>query len=311
MIFPVFFLLFLGFISVRIQLIDKEQIHALSAFVIKIALPALLFHALASKDLHEIWYPSYFFIYAGVTAFLFIMAFVIGRKVFANSFTHASIYSHGASMSNTGLLGAAILTLLMGNEAMIYLSLVVIIESVFLIPTVLVLAELGRQNQADLTAILKSTFVTLFKNPLFLSVVLGMSCAIFQVQIPQTLDQVFAMLGQTASPLALFIIGGGMVGLTIQSVNLQTVYLVVSKNIAMPILVYLGLSYFTDLEQKMIYAGTLIAALLHCCIAALPMPSIFGIFGQIYGLNEKALTPLMISTIFSFVVISVLIGFWW
>ena len=302
-IFPVFFLLFLGFISVRIQLISKEQIHALSAFVIKIALPALLFHALASKDLHEIWYPSYFFIYAGVTAFLFIMAFVIGRKVFANSFTHASIYSHGASMSNTGLLGAAILTLLMGNEAMIYLSLVVIIESVFLIPTVLVLAELGRQNQADLTAILKSTFVTLFKNPLFLSVVLGMSCAIFQVQIPQTLDQVFAMLGQTASPLALFIIGGGMVGLTIQSVNLQTVYLVVSKNIAMPILVYLGLSYFTDLEQKMIYAGTL--------IAALPMPSIFGIFGQIYGLNEKALTPLMISTIFSFVVISVLIGFWW
>ena len=302
-IFPVFFLLFLGFISVRIQLISKEQIHALSAFVIKIALPALLFHALASKDLHEIWYPSYFFIYAGVTAFLFIMAFVIGRKVFANSFTHASIYSHGASMSNTGLLGAAILTLLMGNEAMIYLSLVVIIESVFLIPTVLVLAELGRQNQVDLTAILKSTFVTLFKNPLFLSVVLGMSCAIFQVQIPQTLDQVFAMLGQTASPLALFIIGGGMVGLTIQSVNLQTVYLVVSKNIAMPILVYLGLSYFTDLEQKMIYAGTL--------IAALPMPSIFGIFGQIYGLNEKALTPLMISTIFSFVVISVLIGFWW
>ena len=245
-IFPVFFLLFLGFISVRIQLIDKEQIHALSAFVIKIALPALLFHALASKDLHEIWYPSYFFIYAGVTAFLFIMAFVIGRKVFANSFTHASIYSHGASMSNTGLLGAAILTLLMGNEAMIYLSLVVIIESVFLIPTVLVLAELGRQNQADLTAILKSTFVTLFKNPLFLSVVLGMSCAIFQVQIPQTLDQVFAMLGQTASPLALFIIGGGMVGLTIQSVNLQTIYLVVSKNIAMPILVYLGLSYFND-----------------------------------------------------------------
>ena len=302
-IFPVFFLLFLGFISVRIQLISKEQIHALSAFVIKIALPALLFHALASKDLHEIWYPSYFFIYAGVTAFLFIMAFVIGRKVFANSFTHASIYSHGASMSNTGLLGAAILTLLMGNEAMIYLSLVVIIESVFLIPTVLVLAELGRQNQADLTAILKSTFVTLFKNPLFLSVVLGMSCAIFQVQIPQTLDQVFAMLGQTASPLALFIIGGGMVGLTIQSVNLQTIYLVVSKNIAMPILVYLGLSYFTDLEQKMIYAGTL--------IAALPMPSIFGIFGQIYGLNEKALTPLMISTIFSFVVISVLIGLWW
>ena len=58
------------------------------------------------------------------------------------------------------------------------------------------------------------------------------------------------MLGQTAAPLALFIIGGGMVGLTIQSFNLQTVYLVVSKNICMPLLVYLGLTYLTELDQR-------------------------------------------------------------
>ncbi|RZG43725.1 AEC family transporter [Acinetobacter wuhouensis] len=302
-IFPVFFLLFLGFTSVKIALISKEQITALGAFVIKIALPALLLHALSSKDLHEIWYPSYFFTYIGITALLFSLSFFIGQKFFKNSFTHASVYSLGASMSNTGLLGAAILTLLMGNEAMVYISLIVIIESVFLVPLMLTLAEIGRQRQANLFSILKTTFITLFKNPLFLSVLIGMSCAIFKIQIPHLVDQVFAMIGQTASPLALFIIGGGMVGLSIQSFNLQTVYLVVSKNICMPILVYLGLTYLTDLEQKMIYAGTL--------IAALPMPSIFGIFGQVYGVNEKALTPLMLSTFFGFVVVSVLIGLWW
>ena len=49
-IFPVFFLLFLGFISVKIQLISKEQITAIGAFVIKIALPALLLHALDRKS---------------------------------------------------------------------------------------------------------------------------------------------------------------------------------------------------------------------------------------------------------------------
>ncbi|MCT9977419.1 AEC family transporter [Acinetobacter sp. I-MWF] len=302
-IFPVFFLLFLGFISVKIQLISKEQITAIGAFVIKIALPALLLHALAAKDLHEIWYPAYFFVYAGVTFSLFILAFILGQKLFNNHFTHASVFSLGASMSNTGLLGAAILTLLMGSEAMIYISLIVIIESVFLVPLMLTLAEIGRQRQANLAAILKTTFLTLLKNPLFLSVMIGMSCAIFEIQIPHVLDQVFALLGQTASPLALFIIGGGMVGITIQSLNLQTIYLVVSKNICMPILVYLGLTHLTDLDQKMIYAGTL--------IAALPMPSIFGIFGQVYGLNEKALTPLMISTLLSFIVVSVLIGVWW
>ena len=51
------------------------------------------------------------------------------------------------------------------------------------------------------------------------------------------------------------------------------------------------------------YAGTL--------LAALPMPIIFGILGQNYGLNDKALTALMLSTILGFVVISGLIALWW
>ncbi len=53
----------------------------------------------------------------------------------------------------------------------------------------------------------------------------------------------------------------------------------------------------------MLYAGTL--------IAALPMPIAFGIFGQAYGLNEKALTPLMISTVVGFIGVSGLIALWW
>lgn len=72
---PIFILLFLGYLSVKISLINKEQISALSAFVIRISLPALLLVALASKDLHEIWYPSYFFVYAGVSFVLYLLVF--------------------------------------------------------------------------------------------------------------------------------------------------------------------------------------------------------------------------------------------
>ena len=71
----------------------------------------------------------------------------------------------------------------------------------------------------------------------------------------------------------------------------------------MPLLMFLGLSYLTDVSQEMVYAGTL--------IAALPMPTIFGILGQAYGLNEKTLTPLLMSTIFGFIVVSILITVWW
>lgn len=302
-IIPIFILLALGYLSVKLDLLTRDQTATIGAFVIKIALPALFLQSLATKDLHQIWFPEYFFVYTAVTFLLYVTAFFIMRHSFSNAHSHSSVLSLGAAMSNTGLIGTAVLTLLMGQRAMTYTSLIVIIESVLLIPTVLILAEFGTQKNANIAAIAKQTFLTLIKNPLFMGVMLGIACAIFQIKLPKHLDQVLALIGQTASPLALFSIGGGIVGLTLKYVNLQSVYLVVSSNIIMPLLVFLGLTYLTDVSQEMIYAGTI--------IAALPMPTIFGILGQAYGLNDKALTPLLMSTIVGFMVSGMLITLWW
>ena len=298
-IVPIFLLLTLGYLSVKLQLLSKDNVATVGAFVIKIALPALFLQSLASKDLHEIWYPGYFFVYSGVTLVLYVAAFFVVSQAFKNNQSESAVLSLGASMSNTGLIG----TLLMGQKAMTYTSLVVIIESLLLIPTVLVLAELSRQKQANLWAILKRTVLTLLRNPLFMGVIIGIGCAILQIRIPRYLDDVLALLGQTASPLALFSIGGGIVGLTLKYVNLQSIYLVMSSNLIMPLLVFLGLTYLTDAPQEMIYAGTI--------IASLPMPTIFGMLGQAYGLKDQALTPLLMSTIFGFMVSALLISVWW
>lgn len=91
--------------------------------------------------------------------------------------------------------------------------------------------------------------------------------------------------------------------MSLKYVNLQSFYLVFSSNIMMPLLMYLGLSQLTDLSQEMVHAGTL--------IAALPMPTIFGMLGQAYGLNDRTLTPLLMSTIVGFIVTSGLIALWW
>ena len=71
----------------------------------------------------------------------------------------------------------------------------------------------------------------------------------------------------------------------------------------MPLLVYLGLKYLTDVSQEMLYAGTI--------IAALPMPTMFGMLGQAYGLKDETLTPLLMSTILGFIISSLLITLWW
>ena len=129
-----------------------------------------------------------------------------------------------------------------------------------------------------------------------------MGCILFDVNLPTTLDQSLELLGRTASPLALFAIGGSLVGIGITTVNIESVLLATFKVVLMPSVI-LHFLITPNVSREMLYAGTL--------IAALPMPIAFGIFGQAYGLNEKALTPLMISTIVGFIGVSWLIALWW
>lgn len=97
-----------------------------------------------------------------------------------------------------------------------------------------------------------------------------------------------------------------MVGMRIVSLNLTTLFVVTMKVLIMPAVIFTllwAMSTSGSDNTEMLYAGTL--------IAALPMPIAFGIFGQAYGLDERALTPLMISTFLGFAVVSGLIFMWY
>lgn len=302
-IVPILLLLLCGYGCVRSQMVSTVQIQALSAFVIKVALPALLFYALANKTLTEIWHPAYFVAYGGASILLYLSAFFLCRYFFKENLTHSAVLAMGGSMSNTGFMGTAILTLLLGQHATVYISLTLMIENLLILTLMLTFAEAGLGQKQQLGTLLWQTLKKLLKNPVILAVILGMGCAIFNIRLFVPFNQALMMIGHTASPLALFVIGGSLVGLNLQSLNKMGWILVLFKTVLMPFAVFILLSQFTAVSKEMLYAGTL--------LAALPMPAAFGIFGQHYGLNEKAIAPLILSTFIGFIGVSLLIFIWW
>lgn len=302
-ILPICLLLLLGFICVKFEFILPEHIQGLSQFVFKIALPAFLLQALASKRFDEIWNPSYFIAYGGGSLIIFALAFLLYRKYFQCRLTESGVLAMGASMSNTGFIGTAILTMLIGQHAAIYLSLTLMIENLLIVALTLVIAEVGMQQHQVTSQLLKQTLYNVIKNPVILSIVLGMFCVILNIQLPFYLVQVLEMLGKTASPIALFVIGASLVGMSLKALNIQSVILVTFKIVLMPLTIFVLFSILPNVSQEMLYAGTL--------LAALPMPIVLGILGQNYGLSDKALTALMLSTILGFIGISSLIALWW
>ena len=298
-LFPICTVVFLGYIAARTQFITPSLITAMSQFVMKISLPAFLLQALASKHLSDIWSPQYFIAYAGGSLLLYGVVFFCCRYFFKASLTESGVLAMGGSMSNTGFIGTAILTLLIGSHSAIYLSLTLIVENLLIVTLMLILAERGLQVPGTTgKSILTGTLLRILKNPVILSIMLGILCILLDIQLPELLSSTLKMLGQTASPLALFVIGGSLIGMNLRSLTAFSWFLTAMKVIVMPLLIFSLLSAF-DVSREMLFIGTL--------LAALPMPIAFGIFAQHYGVQEKALPPLVLSTLMGFIVVAVIL----
>ncbi|MFV5312847.1 AEC family transporter [Acinetobacter schindleri] len=298
-LFPICAVVFLGYIAARTQFITPSLITVMSQFVMKISLPAFLLQALASKHLNDIWSPQYFIAYAGGSLLLYGVVFFCCRYFFKASLTESGVLAMGGSMSNTGFIGTAILTLLIGSHSAIYLSLTLIVENLLIVTLMLILAERGLQAPGTAgKSILTGTLLRILKNPVILSIMLGILCILLDIQLPELLSSTLKMLGQTASPLALFVIGGSLIGMNLRSLTAFSWFLTVIKVIVMPLLIF-SLLWAFDVSREMLFIGTL--------LAALPMPIAFGIFAQHYGVQEKALPPLVLSTLMGFIVVAVIL----
>lgn len=298
-LFPICAIVALGFVAARTQFISPTGITALSQFVMKVSLPAFLIQALASKNLSDIWSPEYFIAYAGGSLLLYALVFFCCRYAFKNTLTESGVLAMGGSMSNTGFIGTAILTLLIGSHSAIYLSLTLIVENLLIVTLMLVMAERGLQTAGqDKASILKGTLQRILKNPVIISIVLGILCILLDIRLPALLERTLQMLGQTASPLALFVIGGSLIGMSFRSVTLLSWFLTLVKVVVMPAVIF-ALLWAFEVNREMLFIGTL--------LAALPMPIAFGIFAQHYGAQDKALPPLVLSTLFGFIVVAVLL----
>lgn len=300
-ILPLSLLLALGYSCIRFEILSPALLPHLSQFVIKISLPAFLVVALASKDLQAIWQPIYIAAYGLGSLIIFALTLLYFRYRLKRGMTQASLFAMGASMSNTGFIGSAVLTLLLESHAAVYLSLTLIIENLCIVACTLILAEGAQQQQSSWWRLYAQTLLKLVKNPVIIAIILGMLCAAFKLQLPHFLTQTLHLLGQTASPLALFIIGAGLVGLSFEQLNRDSVVLVAIKLLLMPITIFV-LFYLFSAPQEMRYAGTL--------LAVLPMPVAFVIFADQYGMKAQALAPLMLSTLVGFLLLALLLSIW-
>lgn len=139
----------------------------------------------------------------------------------------------------------------------------------------------------------------LAKNLIISGIVAGILYSVLNVHLPVFIESTIQLVATAASPVALFVIGGSLVGLKLAGQRTDIGAVALSKLILHPLAV-LGVLWLMPATDPTLMVAAVI-------FAAMPMLSIYPVLGQKYGLDGFCAATLLVTTILSFFTISTLL----
>ena len=252
---PIYLVILIGFLTTRFGLFSKADMRVIGKFVVNLALPALIFNAMAQRQIQEIINPAYLLAYfAGSLGVMAAGYLWCRRRAHLNSTTSA-IYVMGMSCSNSGFVGYPILLLALAPVAGVSLALNMMVENVIVIPLLLALADRGRGGAAPWHQQVRQSAARLAVNPIILGLVAGLLVSLLGWELPKALGRTINMFAMASGALSLFVIGGALVGLPMQGMGRKVMPIVLGKLLVHPALVLLALLALPLLGQRVKKCG--------------------------------------------------------
>jgi predicted permease len=210
-----------------------------------------------------------------------------------------AIEAQCAVIGNVGFLGVPMLAMLLGEAAVGPVMLVLAVDLIVFGSLVVILITGARDGRMSF-GIFRSVAVGLLKNPMIVSIVLGLAWSGLRLPIPEPMNEFLRILGNAATPGALFAIGASLAS---KSAERPTVagWLSLCKLVLHPGAVAIAVLVLFPVDP---YAGAVMIA-----AASLPVAGNVFILAQHYGVAPKRVSSsILISTIGAIVTVSLVIG---
>ncbi|NWF46531.1 AEC family transporter [Hydrogenophaga sp. D2P1] len=303
---PIYLCIAAGYASVRWNLFTKADMRVFGKFVIQIALPALLFNALASRPLGEVVHPGYLLAFTAGSLALIGAALWFSRSVLRKSLTESAYVAMGMTCSNSGYVGYPVMLLLFGPLGGVILALNLIVENLIKLPLLFTLADAGAHEgeRPSLLQALKQTGERLVRNPMIVAIFAGFVVALLGWQLPAVITRTVTLFSAASSGMALFIIGGTLVGLQVKGMRRQVSLIAVGKLLLHPLAVFAAVSLLPLLGLPSVDGDLRTAAVLS---AAMPMLGIYSILAQRHGFEGFTAAALLATTAASFFTLSAIL----
>jgi predicted permease len=204
--FPFFALVLCGYLAARRQMLPFEAIPGLNGFVLFFALPCMLFRFGANTPIAQLLDAGAFFMYlfCALVMVAFLMAVTLSKRIGWNDAAFGALVG---AFPNTGFMGVPLLVALLGSAAAGPAIVTIVIDMVITTSLCIALSRLDGAGEQGVGQAAKNALLGMVKNPLPWAILLGTVFSAFQIELPGPVEKTVALLGEAASPVALFTIG--------------------------------------------------------------------------------------------------------
>lgn len=295
---PFFLLIAVGYGAGRTGFFPEEATAWLTRFVFYFALSAMLFRFSANLTLSEVFDLPFVWAYLTGTMAVYLLvtsvALLRGRGV-----EEAAVEAQCGVVGNVGFLGVPMLVMLLG-EAAIGPVMLVLACDLIVFGSLIVIVITARRDGRLSPGVLLSVGMGLLKNPMIVSISLGLLWSASTLQLPGPINDFLAILGAAATPGALFAIGASLASKSAERLAVAA-WLSFAKLVLHPAAVAATAYFIFSVEAYS--AGVMIAA------AALPVAGNVFILAQHYGVApQRVSATILISTALSILTVSAIIA---
>ena len=302
---PVYLLMALGWAATRGGLFSKADLRVIGKYVLTLALPALLFNALSSRPLGEVFDPVFLLAYAGGSLLALGTGVLWARRVAGKPLAASAYVGMGMSCSNTGFIGFPLAAQVFGaSTAGVAVGLVLLVENFVMLPLVLALADTAAGEGAgarggQLRRAILQSLRALLRTPMIHGLVLGAAFSLFGWRLPSPLAGAVDLLAMSCAPLSLVVIGGSLVGLRVRGMARDVACIAAGKLLLHPLAVMLWLVLLPGVDAQLRTAAVL--------LAAVPMLGIYPLLAHRHGQEAMAAAAQLGTTVASFFTLTSLV----
>ncbi|WP_274425468.1 AEC family transporter [Chelativorans sp. YIM 93263] len=296
-ILPLFTLIALGFISIKSGYVAAEQIRPVGEFVLKIALPALIFNALTEVPLGEAVDWRFVLGFGAASLGVFVTGMFAAVSLSRAPLGEAGMMGLGMSASNSGFMGYPIALSVIGSTAAPMLAQCMLIENLLMIPLAIAIVEITRAEKGSgMAHAIATSLGQVGRNPILIALCAALLVSALGIPVPGFISRSIEMLAGIASPIALFVIGGTVASLPMAGLYRRISLIVFGKLVLHPLAVFLVLSAIPEINPVTLASGVI--------FASVPMLSIFPLLGQRAGIQMLSASALLAATAVSFATIT-------